>query len=73
MMFPFARKRRCARRDPRLAAMLGLLSALMLAGSAYLERYKGEHEWLILAAVICALLVALGLIRLFLLNQDKRG
>ena len=70
MMFPIARKSRCARRNPRLAAMLGLLSALMIAGGGYLARYQGEHEWIILAAMICALLVGLGLIRLVLLDRD---
>ena len=69
MMFLFARKRRCARRDPRAAALLGLLSAMMIGGGTWLERYKGEHEWLILAGMICFVLIGLGLIRLVMLNQ----
>jgi hypothetical protein len=72
MMFPLGRKKRCARRNPRLGALLGLLSALMIGGAGYLERYKGEHEWLILGAMICLMLVGLGLVRLVVLNQDER-
>lgn len=68
MMFPFVHKRRCARRDPRAAALLGLMSAMMIAGGAWLGRYKGEHEWLILAGMICFILIGLGLIRLVMLN-----
>jgi hypothetical protein len=52
--------------------MLGLLSALMLAGAAFLERYKGAHEWLILSVMICGLLIGLGLIRFIALDQDGR-
>ena len=72
MMFRFASKRRCVRGDPRLAAMLGLLSALMLAGAAFLERYEGAHEWLILSVMISGLLIGLGLIRFITLDQDGR-
>jgi uncharacterized membrane protein (UPF0136 family) len=50
--------------------MLGLLSALMIGGAGYLERYKGGHEGLILAGMICLLLIGLGLIRFVALNQD---
>jgi hypothetical protein len=70
MMSLVGLKRRCGRRNPRLAASLGLLSAMMLAGSAFLERYEGRHAPLILAGMVCILLVALALIRLVVLNRD---
>jgi hypothetical protein len=73
MMFLAGRKERCRRRNPRLAASLGLLSAMMLAGSAFLERYEGQHAPLIFAGMICILLVALALIRLVILNRDDNA
>lgn len=72
MMFLIGGKQRCARRNPRVGAMLGLLSALMLGGAGYLQRYEGEHEWRILAAMLCFMLIGLGLIRFDARNQDDR-
>ncbi len=70
MTFLFARKRTCRRRNPGLAASLGLLSAAMLVGGGFLERYQGKHDGIILAAMVAALLVALGMICVVLRNRE---
>src|SRR4051812_35738499 len=64
MMFLFAHKRRCTRRrDPRLSALLGLFSAMMMLGAALLERHGGTGDPRILAGIAIAVLVGLALAR----------
>jgi hypothetical protein len=74
-MFLMARKRRCGRRrNPRLAAVLGAFSALMLLAAAWLERHDGAHWPIALAGFICIGLIALAVLRVVLVNRDgSRG
>jgi len=69
MMFPI-RRRRCARRNPRLAAALGLFSACMMGAAGFVQRYQGKHESLVIAGLVCALLVGLVVIRFAALDRD---
>jgi len=72
MMFLIGRNRRCAgKRNPRLAAMLGLFSALMLLAASWIERHDGAHWPIALAAFVCSGFVGLALFRVFLSNRDE--
>jgi hypothetical protein len=73
MMFLIGRKRGCARRNPRLAAVLGLFSAMMMTLAAVIERRDGAHWPIALAAFVCIGLIALVLIRLVAQNRDRGG
>jgi len=70
MMFPIGYKRRCARRNPKLAAMLGLFSTGMMGAAAFVQRYQGKHETLVIAGLVCVLLVGLVVIRFAALDRD---
>jgi len=72
MMFLLARKRGCNRtRNPRLAAFLGLASALAIGGATILERHDGAHWPISIAAIVAGTLIGLGLLRLVMLIRDN--
>ncbi|MDV3458008.1 hypothetical protein RZN05_13515 [Sphingomonas sp. HF-S4] len=72
MMFPIGRKR-CGRRNPQVATLLGLASATMFLVAALLHREHGAHWPIAVAGVVCVGLVAVALFRLAALNRDGRG
>jgi hypothetical protein len=71
MMFLIGHRRGCNRaRNPRLAVLLGLASALILGGAAVLERHDGAHWPISIAAIVGGALIGFGLIRLVMLVRD---
>jgi hypothetical protein len=74
MMMPIGRRRSCkGRSNPRLAALLGFLSGMMLLGATVIERHDGEHWPVAVAMVVAFGLIGLGLLRVFAVNRDNRG
>jgi hypothetical protein len=71
MMFLLARKRGCNRtRNPRLAALLGLASALIIGGATFLERHDGAHWPISIAVIVGGALIGFGVVRLVMLIRD---
>jgi hypothetical protein len=70
MMFLVGRNRRCGhRRNAKLTAILGMLSALMLLAAAWIERHDGEHWPIAVAGVVGVALIGAALIRLAALGR----
>ncbi|AQR74027.1 hypothetical protein BXU08_10535 [Sphingomonas sp. LM7] len=69
-MFLVGRGRCGGRRNPRLAAALGISSATMMVAAALLERNDGAHWPISVAVIVCLGLTGLAVFRLFAMNRD---
>lgn len=69
MMFLIGKKR-CSRRNPRAAALLGLASATMLLVATLIQREDGAHWPIAVAGVVCIGLITLAVLRLVQQNRD---
>ncbi|RYE02018.1 MAG: hypothetical protein EOP61_09630 [Sphingomonadales bacterium] len=69
MMHLIARKR-CAKRNPRVSAALGLLSAVMIGFGAYLTQHEEIRTPVALAIGLGILAVGIAVIRFVAISRD---